>query len=352
MDTNPDLGIVIVSWNVRDLLARCLNSVYASLDSSNLRGEVWVVDNASGDGSAEMVRQQFPRAHLIANADNRGFAAANNQALRAMGLGDAQSPHYRRTRIARINTDKKKIKIRENPCESVSQKFSGRKPRYIMLLNPDTEVQGDALGVLVRFMDETSAAGVCGARLTYSDGSFQHSAFGFPTLAQVFLDFFPLHWRLLESRLNGRYPRRLYEQGEPFAVDHPLGAAMMVRREAIAQVGLLDEGFHIYVEEIDWCMRIKRAGWAVYCVPRAGVIHHEAQSTRQVRPQMIVALWRSRFYLFEKHYSPTFRWIARRIVRVGMRAEERRAREAYRRGELNTKELAARVAAYQEIVAL
>jgi len=85
VDTSPDLGIVIVSWNVRDLLARCLNSVYASLDSSNLRGEVWVVDNASGDGSAEMVRQQFPRANLIANADNRGFAAANNQALRAMG---------------------------------------------------------------------------------------------------------------------------------------------------------------------------------------------------------------------------------------------------------------------------
>jgi len=201
-----------------------------------------------------------------------------------------------------------------------------------MLLNPDTEVQGDALGVLVRFMDETPAAGVCGARLTYSDGSFQHS--------------------LLESRLNGRYPRRLYEQGEPFAVDHPLGAAMMVRREAIAQVGLLDEGFRIYVEEIDWCMRIKRAGWAVYCVPRAEVIHHEARSTRQVRPQMIVALWRSRFYLFEKHYSATFRWIARRIVRAGMRAEERRAREAHRRGELSAEELAALVAAYQEVAAL
>lgn len=316
MNTNPDLGIVIVSWNVRDLLARCLDSVYAGLTHSNLRGEVWVVDNASGDGSTEMVRHRFPQAHLIANADNRGFAAANNQALRAMGFGNAQSP------------------------------------RYAILLNPDTEVRGDALGVLVRFMDETPPAGVCGARLIYSDGSFQHSAFGFPTLAQVFLDFFPLHWRLLESPLNGRYSRRLYERGEPFAIDHPLGAAMMVRREAIAQVGLLDEGFRIYVEEIDWCMRIKQAGWAVYCVPRAEVIHHEARSTRQVRPQMIVALWRSRFYLFEKHYSPAFRWLARRIVRAGMRAEARRAREAYRRGELNEEELAARLTAYQEVAAL
>ncbi|MDY7041309.1 MAG: glycosyltransferase family 2 protein [Chloroflexota bacterium] len=311
-----DLGIVVVSWNVRDLLARCLDSAYTSLTHSNLRGEVWVVDNASSDGSVEIVRRRFPHAHLIANADNRGFAAANNQALRAMDLENPQSP------------------------------------RYVMLLNPDTEVQEDALGVLVRFMDETPSAGVCGARLTYADGSFQHSAFGFPTLAQVFLDFFPLNWRLLESRLNGRYPRRLYEQGEPFAVDHPLGAALMASREAIAQVGLLDEGFRIYVEEIDWCMRIKRAGWAVYCVPRAEVIHHEAQSTRQVRPQMTVALWRSRFYLFEKHRSPAFRWAARRIVRAGMRAEARRAREAHRRGDLSAEEMAARVTAYREVAVL
>ncbi|MCR4406551.1 MAG: glycosyltransferase family 2 protein [Anaerolineae bacterium] len=323
MSTNPDLGIVIVSWNVRDLLARCLDSVYASLARSNLRGEIWVVDNASTDGSVEMVRHRFPQIHLIANADNKGFAAANNQALRAMGLDNAQ-------------------------CIMPNAQL----PRYAMLLNPDTEVREDALGVLIRFMDETPTAGVCGARLTYPDGTFQHSAFGFPTLAQVFLDFFPLHWRLLESRLNGRYPHRLYERGEPFAIDHPLGAAMLVRRETIAQVGLLDEGYRIYVEEIDWCMRIKRAGWAVYCVPRAEVIHHEAQSTRQVRPQMIVALWRSRFYLFEKHYRPSFRWMARRIVRAGMRAEARRAREAYRCGALNTEELAARLAAYQEVATL
>jgi len=323
VNTNPDLGIVIVSWNVRDLLARCLDLVYASLVCSDLRGEVWVVDNASSDGSTEMVRRRFPQAHLIANDDNKGFAAANNQALRAMGFDNAQCPMP-----------------------------NAQPPRYAMLLNPDTEVQEDALGTLVRFMDETPSAGVCGARLTYPDGAFQHSAFGFPTLAQVFFDIFPIHWRLLESRLNGRYPRHLYERGKPFAIDHPLGAAMMLRREAIAQVGLLDEGFRIYVEEIDWCMRIKRAGWQVYCVPCAEVIHHEARSTRQVRPQMIVALWRSRFYLFEKHYSPTFNWLARRIVRAGTRAEARRAREAYRRGELNEEEFVARVAACQEVVTL
>jgi len=223
------------------------------------------------------------------------------------------------------------------------------KPRYAMLLNPDTEVLGDALGVLVRFMDATPTAGACGPKLIYPDGSLQHSAFAFPTLLQNFLDFFPLHPRLLHSRLNGRYPHRLYDGGKPFPVDHPLGAAFLVRREAIAQVGLLDEGLRIYCEEIDWAMRIKRAGWGIYCVPEAVIVHHEAQSTRQVRAEMFVALWRSRFYLFDKHYSPLFRWLVRRIVRLGVRAEMRRARRAYQRGEISVEELEKRLWAYEQV---
>jgi N-acetylglucosaminyl-diphospho-decaprenol L-rhamnosyltransferase len=213
-------------------------------------------------------------------------------------------------------------------------------PRYVLLLNPDTEVRDDALATMVRFMDETPAAGVCGARLLYGDGGFQHSAFGFPGLAQIFLDFFPFHWRLTESRLNGRYPRRLYQGEKPFEIDHPLGAAMMLRREAILQTGLFDEGYHMYVEEIDWCMRIRRAGWGVYCVPTAVVVHHAGQSTRQVQNEMFVALWRSRFRLFGKHYSRAFCWAARRLARLGLWAEARRAQAAHRRGELTAEELA------------
>jgi len=310
-DDPRDLAVVVVSWNVKDLLADCLALTFESLNGSGLDAKVWVVDNASHDGSAEMVRTRFPQVHLIASPKNLGFAAGNNRALREIGFGNPES------RIP-------------NP----------ELPRYVLLLNPDTEVRSDAPATMVRFMDETPSAGVCGARLVYGDGSFQHSAFGFPGLAQIALDFFPLHWRLTESRLNGRYPRRLYEGGTPFEIDHPLGAAMMLRREVILRTGLFDEGYRMYVEEIDWCMRIRRAGWAIYCLPSAVVVHHAGQSTRQVRDEMFVALWRSRLRLFGKYYSGTFRWAARRLVRLGLWAEARRARAAHRRGELSAEALA------------
>ncbi|MFQ6057602.1 MAG: glycosyltransferase family 2 protein [Anaerolineae bacterium] len=304
-----DLSIVVVSYNTRELLAACLESVFRSLAGSDLQARVFVVDNASSDGSAAMVRERFPQVQLIANRENLGFAAANNQAL----------------------------------CRSQG--------RYALLLNPDTEVQGDALGDLVRFMDENPRVGVAGAKLLYPDGRVQHSAFGFPTLAQAFLDFFPLNHRLVNSRLNGRYPLRWYD-GAPFPVDHPLGACLMARREAIAQVGLLDERFFIYCEEIDWCMRFKRAGWGVYCVPQAEVVHHVAQSTGQFRDQMFVQLWRSRFLLFQKHYGPFYRWAVQQIVRLGLAREILRARWRARRGEIGQDELERGLAAYREVLRL
>ncbi|MFZ5917102.1 MAG: glycosyltransferase family 2 protein [Chloroflexota bacterium] len=315
-DDPSDLAVVIVSWNVRDLLAACLASVFRSLAGSGLDAEVWVVDNASHDGSAEMVRRQFPQVRFIASEHNLGFAGGNNRVLRAMGFLDAETPAL---------------------------------PRYVLLLNPDTEVRGDALAAMVAFMDRTPAAGVSGARLVYGDGSFQHSAFAFPGLRQIALDFFPLHWRLIESRLNGRYPRRLYQGSVPFEIDHPLGAAMLLRREVILQTGPFDEGYHMYVEEIDWCMRIRRAGWSIYGVPSAEVVHHAGQSTRQVRDEMFVVLWRSRFRLFGKHYSRAFRWAARWLVRLGLWAEARRAQAAYRRGELGPEALRGWLAALEQV---
>ena len=314
----PDLSIVIVSYNTRQLLKECLDSVHASLAESTLTSEVVVVDNASHDGSAAMVQKHFPQVRLIANRGNRGFAAANNQALRALGYGTGDTPH---------------------PLP----------PEYVMLLNPDTIVGESVLTTLARFMDENPWAGACGARLIHSDGRFQHSAFAFPTLFQVFLDFFPLNYRLTDSRLNGRYPRRLYQAGEPFPIDHPLGATLMVRQEVIEQVGLLDEQFFIYCEEIDWCLRIKAAGWSIWCVPEAEIVHHVAQSTGQFRDEMFVALWKSRYQLFEKHYSRLFQWMARRIVRLGLWAEVRRARAAAQRGEITESELTSRLTAYRQV---
>lgn len=299
-----DLAVIIVSWNVRQLLEECLASVYRSLTACaspcggpGLAASVWVVDNDSADGTPEMVRELYPLARLIANTENLGFAGGNNQAIEH-ALPEA--------------------------------------PRYLMLLNPDTVVRGRALETLVKFLDRTPNTGMAGARLVHGDGSFQHSGFRFPGLAQILLDLYPLPARLHETRLNGRYPRPWYEAGAPpFRIDHPLGAAVMVRREAIVTVGLLDTQFFMYCEEIDWAMRMKTAGWDIYCVPAAEIIHLGAQSTSQIEATSFVNLWRSRYRLYRKHNSVPRMCLARWLVRLGMRikalqADSETLRQAYR----------------------
>jgi N-acetylglucosaminyl-diphospho-decaprenol L-rhamnosyltransferase len=311
-----DLAIITVSYNTRELLADCLDSALAGLERSALVGEIWVVDNASSDGSVEMVRQRFPAVHLLAQERNLGFAVGNNLALQEMGVGQ------------------------------------GADARHVLFLNPDTRVLGDALGEMVRFLDSAPAAGAAGAALVHGDGGFQHSAFAFPGLLQIFFDFFPVHPRILDSRLNGRYPRRLYHAGRPFLVDHPLGAALMVRGKALAQVGGFDERFFMYCEEIDLCRRIRAAGWQIYNVPQARIVHLVGQSTCQFRDRMFVALWRSRFLMYEKHEGTVFIRAARWLVHLGLQAETRRTRAAYHRGEMSESELENRLAAYREVHAL
>lgn len=290
-----DLAIVIVSWNVRELLRTCLSSISVSLHASSLAGAslsagIWVVDNNSADGTPEMVREAFPEAHLIANRENRGFAGGNNQAM--------------------------EVALGENP-------------RYLFLLNPDTAVQGQALETLVRFMEKTPRAGLAGARLVYGDGTFQHSAFRFPGLGQILLDLFPLPQRLHDTRLNGRYPRaRCQAEAFPFRVDHPLGAAMLLRRETIDQVGLMDTGFYMYCEEIDWAMRIRDQGWDVYCVPAAEIVHYGGQSTGQVHAKSFLDLWRSRHRLYTKHYSTLKVRIAGVLIALGMARKARETKSA------------------------
>ncbi len=314
------LGVVIVSYNVRDLLAACLTSLAADLSRApHLHTTAIVVDNASADGSAAMVEAYMAQTalatpslqlDLIASAENLGFARGNNVALRKLGFGIPNPPPDR--------------------------------PEAILLLNPDTELHPGAMAAMTDFLIHHPQAGGCGAHLNYGDGSFQHSAFMFPGLTQLFLDLFPLHPRLLESRLNGRYPRRLYNNGQPFPIDFALGAALMVRDRAIDAAGLLDEDYFMYAEEMDWCRRLQAAGWPLYCVPNARITHHEGRSTRQFRAVMLVALWRSRLRYYDKYYSPWQRNLARWLLRLSMRVHssqtraipdlhERQARlEAYR----------------------
>ncbi len=308
-----DLSIVIVSYNVRDLLEQCLQSVVGRRSqatghaSCDLRLETIVVDNSSSDNSAAMVREKFTSVRLIVNSENRGFAAANNQA------------------------------------------FAQASGRYVLMLNPDAELRDGALEIFVEFMDTHPRAAVCGGKLLYADGTLQHSAFRFPTLAQIFLDFFPMNRRLTDSRINGRYPRTCYARGDPFQVDHPLGADFMVRRQAAEQVGWLDDQFFIYCEEIDWAIRLKRAGWQIWCVPQAEIVHHEAQSTRQSSDQSFLNLWRARFQLFDRHYSREFRFAARQIVRLGLWSLTRRVHAEARQGLVTQDELNRRLEAYRAV---
>jgi N-acetylglucosaminyl-diphospho-decaprenol L-rhamnosyltransferase len=313
----PHLAVVIVSWNVRDLLAACLHALFTDLDHSGLEADVWVVDNGSADGTPAMVAREFPDIHLVASDENRGFAAGNNVAIRAI------LTHH-----------------------------ASRITRYVWLLNPDTEVQPGATAALISALEAEPRAAVAGAKLLYPDGSLQQSAFRFPGLAQLAFEFFPLPARFYDTVLNGRYPCRLYEGETPFPVDHPLGATMMVRTETIADVGLLDEGFWMYCEEIDWCWRMHKAGWRAYCAPAAQVVHHAGGSTGQVRVASFVALWRSRLRLYGKHYPPLKRRLAHRLVRLGMRWKMRQAHVAHRRGEIGATELDARLEACQTVLTL
>lgn len=314
-----DLAIVIVNWNVKDLLQNCLNSVLKDISAGKVSADVWVVDNASTDGSVDMLRRDFPTVHLIASETNLGFAGGNNAALRAMGFDNAATP-------------------------------SAGLPGAVLLLNPDTEVHPGALHTMLNFLRNTPQAGIAGARLVYGDGTFQHGAFGFPGLGQLAVELLPLPGRLAESRLNGRYSRALYESDRPFPIDHPLGAAMAVRREAMAQVGLLDENYTMYVEEIDWSKRIVNAGWQAYCVPQAVITHLGGQSTGQIKTDMFVTLWRSRYRFYQKHYGQLKVWLARQIVTLGMRRRAKQDAAAAGRDELTRHNLAERLNCYQTVV--
>lgn len=270
---NATLSVIIVAWNVRVLLDGCLRSLRPLLDTGD---EVIVVDNASTDGTVAWLRAAWPRVQTIASAANLGFGRGNNAGLAAA------------------------------------------RGEWLLLLNPDTIVAPGAIATLVAFLAAHPRAGLAAPRLRYADGRLQRNAFRFPGLAQVFLDLFPLHPRLLESPLNGRYRAERGPAAVPFPIDHPLGAAMLIRRAAYAQVGGFDEGFFMYSEEVDWCRRIRAAGWSIWQVPGAEITHLAGQSTRQVAAPMYVELWRARYRFFRKHYGARFVRVARPIVRAGM----------------------------------
>ncbi|HSH05669.1 MAG TPA: glycosyltransferase family 2 protein [Anaerolineae bacterium] len=290
-----DVAVVIVTWNVAHLIEACLRSLYTELVNIGGQGKVWVVDNGSTDGTIAVVREKFPQAVLMVNEENVGFGRANNQGMWAA---------------------------------------NDEVPTYYFLLNPDTVVKSGALASLIGCLETRPKVGMVGPRLVYGDGRLQHSGFRFPGVVQLAYDLFDGPARWYETGVNGRYPRQQYESHRsPFMVETILGAAMLLRREVFEVTQGFDPLFHMYCEELDWCRRIAAAGWSIYVVPAAEIVHYAGESTGQVKAQSVLNLWQSRARLYERHYDGWRWWLARWLAERGLRrraaAAEGEMRQAY-----------------------
>ncbi|NMB87737.1 MAG: glycosyltransferase family 2 protein [Chloroflexi bacterium] len=261
-----DLSIIVVSWNTRDLLVKCLESIYSNAPRYTF--EVFVVDNDSSDDSVAVVEQSFQDVYLIKNTDNVGFARANNQAI-----------HH---------------------CSG----------RYILLLNSDTEALPDAFDEMIAFLDQHPDAGAAGSYLIGADGRLQNSCYPEYSL-------FREVWRLLY--LDKLKPLALYDMDrwdteKPHEVDVIQGASLLLRRATLDLTGLLDEDYFMYSEEVDLCHRIKKNGWKLYWVPKSRVIHYGGQSTKLVAEKMFLRLYQSRVLYFRKNYGSLAAFVYKLIL--------------------------------------
>ncbi|HYM07659.1 MAG TPA: glycosyltransferase family 2 protein [Terriglobales bacterium] len=252
--TIPVVSIIIISYNTRDLLDQCLRSIFRS--PASVPYEVLVIDNCSCDQSPEMVKDRYPAVRLIVNQENVGFAAANNQGLR----------------VAR--------------------------GRYALLLNSDTELLGDALDEMWRHFETHAQTGIVGSKLLNSDGSLQPSGNKIPTLGQEIIRVLPF------GNKKNRYfdPQRNYDVVAD--VEEVSGACLMLRREVWESVGLLDENFFFYHEDVDLCRRARQAGWQVKYLPTAQVLHHSQRSTPIRDPVFAARCLKGYFYWIRKCYGP------------------------------------------------
>lgn len=274
-----DVAIVIVSFNVRDLLRVCLRSIQEACNGLDV--DTWVVDNGSSDGSVEMVRAEFPRVRLRQTGENVGFARANNLVLK----------------------------------EILAQAAPNSMPRYVLLLNPDTELPPGSLAQMVAFMDAHPEAGASGPKLIRSDGSLDLACRrSFPTPSVAFYRMSGLSKLFPRSRRFGRYNLTYLDPNDVAEVDSVVGAFMLVRGDLLRTVGLLDEAFFMYGEDLDWSLRIKQAGWKVLYNGKTTVFHHKRASSRQRNVQSLFAFYQAMVIFFRKHYAQQTAWPVRLLI--------------------------------------
>ncbi|MGQ4680118.1 glycosyltransferase family 2 protein [Paenibacillus polymyxa] len=270
-----DVSILVVNYNTCQLTLDCLQSVYAS--KTQYRYEVIVIDNHSSDGSVEAIRAAYPEIMLIANQDNTGFAKANNQGMEVA---------------------------------------SGR---YVLLLNSDTLVQPDTLDTMIQFMDTHPEMGASGCKVILPDGSLDKACKrGFPTPSASFYYAFGWSKRYPDNPKYNQYQLGHLSPDDEYPVDVLVGAFMLVRRETIDQVGGLDETFFMYGEDIDWCYRIKQAGWGIYYYPHTYIIHIKGGSARRRPLKIIYEFHRAMWVFHRKHYKQQYSWFTNMAVYAGI----------------------------------
>jgi hypothetical protein len=247
-----NLSVVVVSWNVKALLAGCLDSLYQQ-GPDDL--EVLVIDNASTDGTPAMLSESYPQVRVLESQRNLGFGAANNLGIRQ--------------------------------CRG----------QYVLLLNPDTVLKPGAIAALLGFLQAHPAAGAVGPKILNPDGSLQYSCSPAPTLQSEASRL--LH--LPGMRPDGYYPMEGWDQQQPHRTQVLLGACLLLPRQALEQVGGFDEEYFMYSEEVDLCYRLAQAGWELYWHPAAQVVHYGGQSTQQAAAEMFLHLYRSKTLFFRKH---------------------------------------------------
>jgi GT2 family glycosyltransferase len=253
-----DISFIIVNWNTKGLLGECLDSILKTVEA--LTHEIIVVDNASSDGSVEMLRQQYPQVKIIANRENRGFGAANNQGFAVM------------------------------------------QGRYALMINTDAVLTAGAVGKLWNFAEANPRAAIVCGQLLNADGSKQNSVASFPTMLTLVAN-----TSLLEYLFPRKYPSKRYEHTGPLEVDSVIGACMMIRKKALDEVSFFDDRFFFFFEETDLAYAMKRAGWRIYQVPDALIYHLQGQSIGHNAGSRI-EFYRSRYQFLRKwHTSPYYR---------------------------------------------
>jgi GT2 family glycosyltransferase len=276
-----DLGIVILNWNTRALLRECLQSIFAS--RGTLAFQVCVVDNASADGSADMVREEFPAALVIASPVNGGYAAGNNLGLSALGFGVG---------------------------------LTGG-PRFALLLNPDTVVPPEGLAQMVAYLEAHPGTGAAGPKLVLPNGELDLACRRSLALDAFIYRMVGLSWLFPRSRIFGKYNLTYLSPDVETEVGAVVGAFMLVRREAIAQAGLLDEGYFMYGEDLDWSFAIRRAGWDIRYNPAVTVLHVKRAASRQSHRAQI-AFHEAMLYFFRKHYAAQTPRLLSAVVLLGI----------------------------------